>query len=93
MDELLDHYLTMKRRLSWLATVSMIALCGSAAQGAENRHLPDSIKRGKQYTIEQFMKTVRIGDRLLDGSVRGRLERLRERLIAGNRPQTAARRA
>ena len=39
----------------------MIALSGSAAQGAENRHLPDSIKRGKQYTIEQFMKTVRIG--------------------------------
>jgi F-type H+-transporting ATPase subunit delta len=38
--------------------------------------------------------TVRIGDQLLDGSVRGRLERLRERLIAGNRPPgTAARRA
>jgi len=39
----------------------MIALSGSAAQGAENRHPPDSIKHGKQYTIEQFMKTVRIG--------------------------------
>jgi F-type H+-transporting ATPase subunit delta len=33
--------------------------------------------------------TVRIGDRLLDGSVRGRLERLREQLIAGNRPHGA----
>jgi F-type H+-transporting ATPase subunit delta len=33
--------------------------------------------------------TVRIGDRLLDGSVRGRLERLREQLIAGNRPRAA----
>ena len=57
----LHHYLSMKRRLSWLATVSMIALFGSAAQGAEDRHSPDSIKHGKQYTIEQFMKTVRIG--------------------------------
>jgi F-type H+-transporting ATPase subunit delta len=38
--------------------------------------------------------TVRIGDQLLDGSVRGRLERLRERLIAGSRPHgPAARRA
>jgi F-type H+-transporting ATPase subunit delta len=35
--------------------------------------------------------TVRIGDQLLDGSVRGRLERLRERLIAGTGP--AGRRA
>jgi F-type H+-transporting ATPase subunit delta len=34
--------------------------------------------------------TVRIGDRLLDGSVRGRLERLREQLIAGNRPYGGA---
>jgi F-type H+-transporting ATPase subunit delta len=34
--------------------------------------------------------TVRIGDRLLDGSVRGRLERLREQLISGNRPYAAA---
>jgi F-type H+-transporting ATPase subunit delta len=34
--------------------------------------------------------TVRIGDQLLDGSVRGRLERLRERLIAGNRPHGPA---
>jgi F-type H+-transporting ATPase subunit delta len=33
--------------------------------------------------------TVRIGDRLLDGSVRGRLERLREQLIAGNYPRGA----
>jgi F-type H+-transporting ATPase subunit delta len=30
--------------------------------------------------------TVRVGDRLLDASVRGRLERLREQLISGNRP-------
>jgi F-type H+-transporting ATPase subunit delta len=30
--------------------------------------------------------TVRIGDKLLDASVRGRLERLRDQLIAGNRP-------
>jgi F-type H+-transporting ATPase subunit delta len=38
--------------------------------------------------------TVRIGDQLLDASVRGRLERLREQLIAGNRPHgPAARRA
>ncbi len=29
--------------------------------------------------------TVRIGDRLIDGSVRGRLERLREQLLAGTR--------
>jgi F-type H+-transporting ATPase subunit delta len=34
--------------------------------------------------------TVRIGDQLLDGSVRGRLERLRERLMAGNRPHGPA---
>jgi F-type H+-transporting ATPase subunit delta len=33
--------------------------------------------------------TVRVGDRLLDASVRGRLERLREQLIAGNRLQPA----
>ncbi|HKG56473.1 MAG TPA: F0F1 ATP synthase subunit delta [Candidatus Limnocylindrales bacterium] len=33
--------------------------------------------------------TVRVGDRLLDASVRGRLERLREQLIAGNRLHTA----
>jgi F0F1-type ATP synthase delta subunit len=26
---------------------------------------------------------VRVGDRLIDGSVRGRLERLRNRLVAG----------
>jgi F-type H+-transporting ATPase subunit delta len=38
--------------------------------------------------------TVRIGDRLLDASVRGRLERLRDQLIAGNRPGASlARRA
>jgi F-type H+-transporting ATPase subunit delta len=30
--------------------------------------------------------TVRIGDRLLDASVRGRLERLRNQLLAGGRP-------
>jgi F-type H+-transporting ATPase subunit delta len=30
--------------------------------------------------------TVRIGDRLYDGSVRGRLERLRNQLLAGSRP-------
>jgi F-type H+-transporting ATPase subunit delta len=30
--------------------------------------------------------TVRIGDRLLDASVRGRLERLRNQLLAGTRP-------
>jgi F-type H+-transporting ATPase subunit delta len=29
--------------------------------------------------------TVRIGDRLLDASVRGRLERLRDQLVAGAR--------
>jgi F-type H+-transporting ATPase subunit delta len=29
--------------------------------------------------------TVRIGDRLIDGSVRGRLERLRDRIVAGAR--------
>ena len=34
--------------------------------------------------------TVRVGDRLLDASVRGRLERLREQLIAGNRPRATA---
>ena len=34
--------------------------------------------------------TVRIGDRLLDASVRGRLERLRDQLIAGNRPHGTA---
>jgi F-type H+-transporting ATPase subunit delta len=33
--------------------------------------------------------TVRVGDRLLDASVRGRLERLREQLIAGNRLHSA----
>jgi F-type H+-transporting ATPase subunit delta len=37
--------------------------------------------------------TVRIGDQLLDASVRGRLERLREQLVAGNRPHAPARRA
>lgn len=31
--------------------------------------------------------TVQVGDRLLDASVRGRLERLRNQLIAGNRPR------
>jgi F-type H+-transporting ATPase subunit delta len=30
--------------------------------------------------------TVRVGDRLLDASVRGRLERLRQQLLAGTRP-------
>jgi ATP synthase F1 delta subunit len=30
--------------------------------------------------------TVRLGDRLLDASVRGRLERLRSQLLAGSRP-------
>ncbi len=34
--------------------------------------------------------TVRVGDRLLDASVRGRLERLREQLIAGHRPRATA---
>jgi F-type H+-transporting ATPase subunit delta len=29
--------------------------------------------------------TVRVGDRLLDASVRGRLERLRDQLVAGVR--------
>jgi F-type H+-transporting ATPase subunit delta len=29
--------------------------------------------------------TVRVGDRLIDGSVRGRLERLRDQLVAGTR--------
>ena len=29
--------------------------------------------------------TVRIGDRLIDASVRGRLERLRDRIVAGAR--------
>jgi F-type H+-transporting ATPase subunit delta len=33
--------------------------------------------------------TVRVGDRLLDASVRGRLERLRDQLIAGNRLHSA----
>ena len=30
--------------------------------------------------------TIRLGDRLLDASVRGRLERLRSQLLAGSRP-------
>ena len=30
--------------------------------------------------------TVRIGDNLIDASVRGRLERLRSQLVAGSRP-------
>lgn len=34
--------------------------------------------------------TVRVGDRLLDASVRGRLERLRDQLIAGYRPRATA---
>jgi F0F1-type ATP synthase delta subunit len=29
--------------------------------------------------------TIRVGDRLLDASVRGRLERLRDQLVAGTR--------
>ena len=31
--------------------------------------------------------TVQVGDRLLDASIRGRLERLRDQLHAGTRPR------
>jgi F-type H+-transporting ATPase subunit delta len=65
----------------------------------EGRALEDRLRAMTGATIELEPRidagligglTVRIGDRLLDGSVRGRLERLREQLIAGNRPHGAA---
>jgi len=51
----------MKRQLFWLTALSLIAFSCPVARGAENRQGADPTKHGKQYSIEQFMKTVRIG--------------------------------
>jgi F-type H+-transporting ATPase subunit delta len=72
------------------------ALVTSAAElsAEEQRALEDRLRKMTGSDVELDVRvdealigglTVRVGDRLLDASVRGRLERLRDELVAGTR--------
>ncbi len=78
--------------------VTAIVTSASPLTTKESRALEERLRTMTGATVEVEPRidagligglTVRIGDRLLDASVRGRLERLRDQLIAGNRPHGA----
>ena len=101
LPEIASEYNELLKRQRGIVTA--IVTSAAPLTNEEHRALEERLRAMTGATVELQPRidegligglTVRIGDQLLDGSVRGRLERLRERLIAGNRPHgPAARRA
>ena len=72
--------------------VDAVATSATALTGAETKALANKVAKMTGRTVDLRVEvdelligglTVRVGDTLYDASVRGRLERLRERLVAG----------
>jgi dipeptidyl aminopeptidase/acylaminoacyl peptidase len=55
------YYGDMNQSLLCFAALGLVAFAFPTARGAENPAAPGTAKRVKPYTIEQFMKTLRIG--------------------------------
>jgi F-type H+-transporting ATPase subunit delta len=101
LPQIATEYNELRKRQRGIVTA--IVTSAEPLTGDENRALEEKLRAMTGATVELEPRidealigglTVRIGDQLLDGSVRGRLERLREQLVAGNRPHgPAARRA
>ena len=94
--ELLPAIVTEYQRLLNRERGIATAIVTSAAKlsGADLRALEERLREMTGSDVELDVRidegligglTVRVGDRLLDASVRGRLERLRDQLVAGTR--------